>query len=55
MNVCDYLQIAEKYIHCPKCGSDKIGNGEGTLNVDDDTYRRTCKCGFQVEVKPRGN
>ena len=51
MNVIDYLKIAKKYINCPNCGNDKIGNGEGTLNVDEDTYRRTCKCGFEVEVK----
>lgn len=26
-----------------------LGNGEGTLNVDDNMVKRTCKCGFNFE------
>jgi transcription elongation factor Elf1 len=51
MNAFTFLKISEKYNNCPECGSDKIGNGEGTLTVEDDTYTRTCKCGFEVAIK----
>jgi hypothetical protein len=30
-----------------------IGNGEGTLVVTEDTFKRTCKCGWSIEVNPK--
>ncbi|MGG3987310.1 DUF3797 domain-containing protein [Bacillus smithii] len=43
--------IIKKYLKCSKCGSDKIGDGEGMLEIDDDTFKRSCKCGWTVEIK----
>lgn len=43
------LELLQKYNECPKCGNDEIGNGEGTLEVDEDKFVRTCKCGWKVE------
>lgn len=50
MNAVKSVKLIRKYANCPNCGSDKIGNGEGTLEIDDDTFKRTCKCGWSVEV-----
>ena len=44
-------KLMRKFNKCEDCGSEKIGNGEGTLEVQDDTFKRTCKCGWSVEVK----
>jgi len=44
------VELLRKYNKCPKCGSDALGNGEGTLEVKEDTFRRTCKCGWDIEV-----
>lgn len=39
------------YAACPKCGSELIGSGEGTLLIENDIFERTCKCGFHVVIK----
>jgi hypothetical protein len=41
----------EKYGNCPDCECENMSNGEGTLYVNEDTFKRTCKCGFEVEIK----
>lgn len=43
------LQISRLTNDCPKCGSDKLGNGEGALIVNENIYTRSCKCGFHFE------
>lgn len=45
MNIRNTVRLTEKYAHCLKCGSEKIGNGEGTLIVEENVFIRTCKCG----------
>lgn len=50
MNVADSLKLLRKYETCPECGNGLLGNGEGTLEIDDDTFKRSCKCGWHVEV-----
>jgi DNA-directed RNA polymerase subunit RPC12/RpoP len=49
------LELMRKYSKCPKCGSEMIGNEAGTLEIDDDAFRRTCKCGWTVVVKAKGD
>ncbi|MCC5428679.1 DUF3797 domain-containing protein [Clostridium botulinum] len=44
----------KKYEKCPKCGNNKIGNGEGGIIIEDDTYTRTCKCGFKITINEDG-
>ena len=50
MNEMLAMQLGRKYEICPQCGSGRIGNGEGTVNVEGPTFIRTCKCGWKVEV-----
>lgn len=45
------VELMGKYAKCPNCGSDLLGNGEGTLEIDEGMFKRTCKCGWKVEVK----
>lgn len=49
MNINDYLRITPFINDCPNCGNGLVGNGEGTLKVDDNIVERTCKCGFKFE------
>ncbi|MGM8213546.1 DUF3797 domain-containing protein [Virgibacillus sp. W0430] len=51
MNYQKSLKLIQKYSECPNCGNDKVGNGQGTLDINDDTFIRTCKCGCTVKVK----
>lgn len=48
MNVNDSLELINKYAACPKCGNDKIGNGEGTLIIENNVFERSCKCGWKI-------
>ncbi|WP_140417723.1 DUF3797 domain-containing protein [Desulfosporosinus sp. FKA] len=50
MNALKSVELLKKYSKCPKCGSELIGNGEGTLDISDDILKRTCECGWRVEV-----
>lgn len=46
MELDQLLVIAKKHLECPECGNKYIGDGQGTLEVDETTYKRTCKCGW---------
>lgn len=46
MNPNDFLRVAPYINDCPKCKSDDIGEGKGTLELKGDIVTRTCKCGF---------
>lgn len=49
MNVMAYLKVSPHINDCPNCGNQFVGNGQGTLVVDDNIVKRTCKCGFDFE------
>ncbi|MFC5775168.1 DUF3797 domain-containing protein [Ectobacillus antri] len=49
MNVMIYLKVAPLINDCPNCGNQFVGNGQGTLEVDDNIIKRTCKCDFSFE------
>nr|WP_309145155.1 DUF3797 domain-containing protein [Brevibacillus sp. HB2.2] len=51
VNAWKAVQLMKKYSKCAECGSEVVGNGEGTLDINDDTFKRTCKCGWSIEVK----
>lgn len=53
MNALDFLKVSKLLNDCPNCSNHLIGNGQGTLEVEDDLIKRTCKCGFQVELNIR--
>ena len=42
-------ELMKKYAECPECGNDKISNGEGGLVINDHTFHRWCKCGWEVK------
>lgn len=48
MNLNDSMELMKKYSTCPKCGNDKIGNGQGTLIIEDNVFERSCNCGWKV-------
>lgn len=51
MKVTKAVEFMKKYTNCPECGNHFIGNGQGTCVVDDDSFTRTCKCGWSIVVK----
>lgn len=51
MNFARSLELMEKYIDCPQCGNTYIANGEGKLIIEDDTFYRSCKCGWEVKIQ----
>ena len=53
MNIRDSAKLMQIYAACPKCGCEVIGNGKGTLEADTSIgyFKRTCHCGWFVEVK----
>lgn len=53
MLINDSLELMKKYSKCKGCGNEKVGNGEGTLNIEDDIFTRTCKCGWSIKVDKR--
>jgi predicted RNA-binding Zn-ribbon protein involved in translation (DUF1610 family) len=48
MKLSKAMELTEKYKKCPICGNEKIGNGEGTLNISDKVFCRKCKCGWTI-------
>lgn len=55
MNALKLLAIMQKHERCPNCGSTTIGNGLGGIIVEDETFTRGCKCGFEITVDEDGN
>ncbi|TFI86925.1 DUF3797 domain-containing protein [Carnobacterium divergens] len=53
MNLVECLELSKKYSHCPRCGNDRIGGGEGSLIIEDMTFKRGCKCGWKVHVESK--
>lgn len=55
MTIQDSVKLMELYAVCPKCGCETVGNGKGTLECDTSTgyFKRTCGCGWGVEVQER--
>lgn len=50
MNARRTLELIEKYGTCADCGNENVGNGEGKLEVTEDSFTRSCKCGWSVRV-----
>ena len=51
MNALKAVELMRKYNKCPECGNEYVGNGEGTLEIEEDLFKRTCKCGWSIEKK----
>lgn len=55
INAVSAIKLMQKYADCPNCGNDKVGNGQGKLIIEDDTFTRECRCGFNITVDGNGN
>lgn len=51
MNALRAMELMEQYEECQECGNKYVGNGEGTIEVTEATFTRTCKCGWMAIVK----
>ena len=51
MNITESVKLLKQYSICINCGNDKIGNGEGTVNINGNIFERTCKCGWSIKVE----
>lgn len=49
MEVGRALELINKHVKCPDCRNGFIGNELGGLFIDDDIFKRWCKCGWSVE------
>ena len=50
MNPIKAVQLMKKYSKCLECGNEKVGNGEGVFNIEDSSFFRSCKCGWEIEI-----
>lgn len=50
MNMFKASELMDKYGACPDCGNDLLGENQGGIVVEEDTFRRFCKCGFDLVV-----
>ena len=44
-----------KHLVPTNSGSQMVGNGAGTVDITDDSFERTCKCGFRIKVDEDDN
>lgn len=53
MTIKESCELMEKYAKCPNCGCEVVGNGKGTLECDtkEGYFKRTCHCGWYVEIR----
>lgn len=45
------IELGIRYAECPECGNSYIGNGHGKLIVSNKYFYRSCKCGWEIEIK----
>lgn len=55
MNMDQVMPLMKKYEKCPDCYNSMLGKKQGGLRVEEDTFTRTCKCGFKITVDKNGN
>lgn len=55
MKIENTIKLMKKYGACPECGNKFIGNGSGTLAIEDTYFFKSCKCGWKVKVDESDN
>lgn len=50
MNALKLIELMQTYKNCPVCNSDKVGDGQGYIASQDKTFKRGCKCGWEIEI-----
>jgi transcription elongation factor Elf1 len=53
MKLTESIDLLERYAVCPECGNDKVGDGEGLLEISGNTFLRSCKCGWTIQIKQK--
>ena len=55
MNIHIVSELLRKYSTCLECGSKDIGGepSQGIINISDEIFARSCKCGWKVVVDRR--
>lgn len=51
MRLRDAMKLMEKYAACETCGSEMIGNGAGVMDIGENHFTRSCKCGWKIEIQ----
>jgi predicted RNA-binding Zn-ribbon protein involved in translation (DUF1610 family) len=54
MNALKAVQLMVKYTDCPECGNSNVGDGEGKVVADEDTFYRSCRCGWEITTDENG-
>ncbi len=54
MNLIDAAELMKKYSECQNCGNKYVGNGQGGMQIEGDTFYRWCKCGWSVKTNECG-
>lgn len=54
MNLIEATELMKKYAECPDCGNKYVGNGQGGMQIEGETFRRWCKCGWSVGTNTSG-
>lgn len=55
MNSTRAVKFLDMYSKCPKCGNDKIRQGEDFLEITEDEFIFNCSCGFYAHVVEKKN
>jgi transcription elongation factor Elf1 len=50
MDALKAVELLKKYNQCPACGNENVGDKEGTVEIHEDVFKRTCKCGWMVRI-----
>lgn len=48
------VELIKTYGACHKCGNELLGEGQGKLIVEEDTFYRSCKCGWSIKLNSDG-
>jgi predicted RNA-binding Zn-ribbon protein involved in translation (DUF1610 family) len=47
------IELMKQYSECPQCGNISLGKNQGKLEVTENSFLRSCNCGFKVEIKEK--
>lgn len=55
MLIQETVELMKRYGNCHECGNDRVGGepSQGALVIEEDTFTRSCKCGWKVVVDRR--
>lgn len=54
MNIENVIELLDKYGTCPQCGNNILNGNENSLIIEEDSFIRTCECGFKMALNANG-